>query len=94
MFFAMTNALLDASIVAWEAKQFYDYVRPVTAIHFLFEGQMVKAWSLPRYQAYSRRNVAALPSNDLCNAAVRRAYLRAQCLQRSSRKSTEAIYRQ
>jgi hypothetical protein len=47
VFFAMTNALLDASIVAWEAKRFYDYVRPVTAIHFLFSGQMVRAWAGP-----------------------------------------------
>jgi hypothetical protein len=33
MFFAMANALLDASISAWETKRFYDYVRPITAIH-------------------------------------------------------------
>lgn len=44
MFFAMTNAILDASIVSWEAKRFYDYVRPVTAIHYLFSGKMVSAW--------------------------------------------------
>ena len=44
MFFAMTNAILDASIVAWEAKRFYDYIRPVSAIHFLFANQLVKAW--------------------------------------------------
>ena len=44
MFFAMTNAILDASIVSWEAKRFYDYVRPVTAIHYLFNGKMVSAW--------------------------------------------------
>ncbi len=45
MFFAMTNAILDASIVSWEAKRFYDYVRPVTAIHYLFNGKMVSAWA-------------------------------------------------
>lgn len=47
MFFAMTNAILDASIVSWEAKRFYDYVRPVTAIHFLYAGQPVSAWAGP-----------------------------------------------
>ena len=47
MFFAMTNAIFDASIVSWEAKRFYDYVRPVTAIHYLFSGKMVSAWAGP-----------------------------------------------
>jgi hypothetical protein len=47
MFFAMTNAILDASIVSWEAKRFFDYVRPVTAIHVLFNGQQIPAWAGP-----------------------------------------------
>ena len=41
MFFALTNALLDASIATWEAKRFYDYVRPITAIRYLMGGKMV-----------------------------------------------------
>lgn len=44
MFFALTNALLDASIAAWDAKRAYDSVRPITAIHFLFAGKVVRAW--------------------------------------------------
>jgi hypothetical protein len=44
MFFALTNALLDASIAAWDAKRAFDSVRPVTAIHFLFADQPVQAW--------------------------------------------------
>ncbi len=44
MFFALTNALLDAGIAAWDAKLAYDSVRPITAIHFLFAGQEVRAW--------------------------------------------------
>lgn len=44
MFFALTNALLDASIAAWDAKRTFDSVRPVTAIHFLFGDQPVHAW--------------------------------------------------
>ena len=47
MFFAMTNAIFDASIVSWEAKRYYDSVRPVTAIHYLFNGKMVSAWAGP-----------------------------------------------
>jgi hypothetical protein len=44
MFFALTNALLDAGIASWDAKRAYDSVRPVTAIHFLFANQEVRAW--------------------------------------------------
>jgi len=44
LFFAMSNAVLDASIASWQAKRHYDYVRPVTAIHYLFEGKTVHSW--------------------------------------------------
>lgn len=44
MFFAVTNAILDASIVSWDAKRYFDYVRPVTAIHFLFAGHNIPSW--------------------------------------------------
>jgi hypothetical protein len=47
LFLALANALMDASIAVWEAKSFYDYVRPVTAIRFLFAGQPVRAWGGP-----------------------------------------------
>jgi len=47
MFFAMTNAVFDAGISVWHFKRFYDYVRPVTAIHYLFKGQQVRAWASP-----------------------------------------------
>ena len=47
MFFALGNALLDAGICAWDAKRAYDYVRPITAIHFLYAGQMIQAWGGP-----------------------------------------------
>ncbi|NGZ02853.1 MAG: phosphoesterase [Nitrospira sp. WS238] len=47
MFFAMTNAVFDASISSWHFKRFYDYIRPVSAIHFLFSGQQVQAWAGP-----------------------------------------------
>ena len=47
MFFALTNAILDASVVSWEAKRAYDSVRPVTAVHYIYAGQMVRAWLGP-----------------------------------------------
>ncbi|MEM7060901.1 MAG: DUF6851 domain-containing protein [Pseudomonadota bacterium] len=37
LFFAMGNAVMDAGIATWEAKVFYDYVRPVRAIRELGE---------------------------------------------------------
>jgi hypothetical protein len=39
MFFALTNAMLDAGIAAWDAKRTYDSVRPVTAIAVLYRGK-------------------------------------------------------
>jgi hypothetical protein len=47
MFFALTNAIFDGSIVAWNAKQTFDSARPVTAIAFLFVGQQIQAWAGP-----------------------------------------------
>jgi len=47
LFFALCNAMLDVSIVCWECKRYYDYVRPVTAIRELYRGQDVKAWGGP-----------------------------------------------
>jgi len=47
LFFALTAALLDASIACWDAKRAYDSVRPITAIRFLFAGREVLAWGGP-----------------------------------------------
>ena len=47
MYFAMANAIGDAAIATWEAKRFYDYVRPITAIRHLFRGKTVRAWGGP-----------------------------------------------
>ena len=47
MFFALTNAIFDAGIAAWDAKRAYDYVRPITTIPFLFHGQTIRAWGGP-----------------------------------------------
>jgi hypothetical protein len=44
MFFVLANALLDAGIAAWDCKSHYDYVRPITAVHYTFKGKTIKAW--------------------------------------------------
>jgi len=47
LFFALGNAMHDAAIAIWEAKRFYDYVRPITAIRHLYYRQLVLAWGGP-----------------------------------------------
>jgi hypothetical protein len=46
MFFALSNAMLDAGIAAWDMKLAYDSVRPITAIPLLFGGK-IRAWGGP-----------------------------------------------
>jgi hypothetical protein len=47
LFFALGNTLLDVSIAVWDCKVFYDYVRPVSAIQFLYGDEAVRAWGGP-----------------------------------------------
>jgi hypothetical protein len=47
MFFALGNAMLDASIAVWDCKRAYDYVRPISAVRYLYSGQTLKAWAGP-----------------------------------------------
>lgn len=47
MYFALSNAGLDASIAAWDAKRAYDSVRPITAIRYLYQGKMILSWGGP-----------------------------------------------
>jgi hypothetical protein len=47
LFFALTNAIFDASICCWDNKRAFDSVRPITAIRYLFRGQQVRAWGGP-----------------------------------------------
>jgi hypothetical protein len=48
MFFVLGNALLDASIAVWDCKRQFDYVRPITAIRYLYAGQTIDAWKGPQ----------------------------------------------
>jgi hypothetical protein len=47
MFFALTNAMMDAGIAAWDSKRAYDSIRPVTAIELLYRGIQIRAWGGP-----------------------------------------------
>jgi hypothetical protein len=47
VFFALNNALLDASITAWDAKRQWNSVRPITAVRWLKQGQWIQAWGGP-----------------------------------------------
>lgn len=44
MHFALSNAMFDAGIAVWGYKRQYDYVRPVTTIHYLFNNRPIVAW--------------------------------------------------
>lgn len=47
LFFALSNALLDASVACWDSKRHYDSARPVSVIRHLFAGEEVAAWAGP-----------------------------------------------
>jgi hypothetical protein len=44
MFFALSNALSDAAIAAWDAKRAYDSERPITAIRYLMNDQTIMGY--------------------------------------------------
>ena len=47
LFFALNNALMDTGIAIWDAKYAHDYVRPQTAIRYLFSDEEIAAWAGP-----------------------------------------------
>jgi hypothetical protein len=47
LFFALGNALLDASVGSWTTKYKYDFWRPITAIRHLYQGQTIPSWRGP-----------------------------------------------
>jgi len=47
LFFALTNAIFDASICCWDNKTAFDSVRPITAVRYLFHGRSIRAWGGP-----------------------------------------------
>lgn len=47
MHFALTNAMFDAGIAVWGYKRQYDYARPITTIHYMFNNRPIVAWGGP-----------------------------------------------
>jgi hypothetical protein len=47
LFYALTNAVFDAGICAWDNKCFFASVRPITAIRYLFRDRTITAWAGP-----------------------------------------------
>lgn len=47
LFFALNGALMDSSIACWEAKRQHDFIRPVSAVRHLYDGQSLPVWPGP-----------------------------------------------
>lgn len=47
LFFALGSALHDAAIAVWDAKVDYDFIRPVSAVRFVYGDQLIEAWGGP-----------------------------------------------
>jgi hypothetical protein len=47
MFFALNNALMDVGVWVWGVKRRHDYVRPISAVRWLYRGTPVSAWAGP-----------------------------------------------
>jgi hypothetical protein len=80
MFFALGNALLDASVAAWAFKYRWDYVRPITAIRSRYKGKQVTSWLGPyngygqvpgeQWIPYQSPNVVTPPFPSTCQATA------------------------
>ena len=46
LLFALTNAMSDASIAAWDAKRYYDSERPITGVRYALCAQTITAYSI------------------------------------------------
>lgn len=47
LFFLLGNAMLDASIAAWDGKVRFDSIRPVSLVRHLYAGRTIRAWGGP-----------------------------------------------
>jgi len=72
LFFALTNAIFDAGICAWDNKCRFASVRPLTALRFLYGGQKGGSLggSVPGHAHDRRSGLAPLPAEYVPDAAV------------------------
>jgi hypothetical protein len=47
LFFAVANGQSDAAVACWYIKRYYDSVRPITAVRYLFHGRPIPGWGGP-----------------------------------------------
>ena len=97
LFFALGNALMDASIAAWAAKYRWDFVRPDHRHPPPLQGQAghLLAGALPRLWAAGPRGaVDPLPGPEGRHPAVPRVRVRAQHLQLGRRGHPGQVHRQ
>ena len=47
LFFALNGALVDSAIACWEAKRYYDFIRPISAIRHLYFDAVIPGWAGP-----------------------------------------------
>lgn len=45
MFFVLNCSQLDTSIAVWEAKRYYDAIRPISAVRYWYAGTTVVGWA-------------------------------------------------
>ncbi len=64
-FFALGNALLDASIATWNAKREQDTVRPITYIRWLYAGKTIRGWGGPGKGTISENGANWIPYQAL-----------------------------
>ncbi|HZI37040.1 MAG TPA: vanadium-dependent haloperoxidase, partial [Acidimicrobiia bacterium] len=47
LFFLLANAMLDASIAAWDRKVRFDSIRPISLVRHTYAGRTIRAWGGP-----------------------------------------------
>jgi hypothetical protein len=66
LFFAMTNAAMDAGILAWKVKRMYDNSRPISAMRWRYRNVNINAWGGPGQGTRVIRGTEWLPFQQLC----------------------------
>ena len=55
LFFAITNAMLDASMACWDCLRFYDAANPVDIIHDIYKNKEIEAWAGPNRETQTMK---------------------------------------
>lgn len=64
LFFALTNAMFDATIACWDCLRYYDAPRPVDIVRESYKGKEVEAWAGPNRNAQTISGEAWQPYID------------------------------